>query len=62
MVLDGKVSQECPVNAGVPEDFILFLTFFLLYITDLPGDVIWNTAIYANDNIFLPKPTIYVHN
>ena len=40
MVLDGKVSHECPVNAGVPEGFILFLIFFLLYITDLPGDVI----------------------
>ena len=49
MVLDEKTSQEYPVNAGVPQGFILGPTLFLLYINDLPDDVICNITIYADD-------------
>ena len=49
VVLDGKSLQEYPVNAGVPEGFILGPALFLLYINDLPDDVICNIAIYADD-------------
>ena len=49
MVLDGKSSQEYRVNAGVPQGSILGLTLFLLYINDLPDDVICDIAIYADD-------------
>ena len=38
-----------PVNAGVPQGSILDPTPLLLYINDLPDDVICNISIYADD-------------
>ena len=49
VVLDGKSSQEYKVNAGVPQRSILRPTLFLLYINDLPDDIICNIATYADD-------------
>ena len=55
MVLDGKSSPEYPVNAGVPQGSILGSTLFLLYINDLPDDVICDIAIYADDSTLYSK-------
>ena len=55
VVLDGKSSQEYPVNAGVPQGFILGPTLFLLYINGLPEDVICDIAIYADDTTLCSK-------
>ena len=49
MVLDGKSSQEYPVNAGVRQGSILGSALFLLYINNFPDDVTCNIAIYADD-------------
>ena len=53
MVLNGKSLQEYPVNAGVLQDSVLGPTLFLLYIDDLPDDVICN--IYADDTTLYSK-------
>ena len=55
VVLHGKSSQEYPVNAGVPQGSFLGPTLFLLYINDLPDDVICNIAIYADDSTLYSK-------
>ena len=55
VVLDGKSSQEYPVNAGVRKGSILGPTLFPLYINDLPDDVICNIAIYGDDTTLYSK-------
>ena len=54
-VLDGKSLQEYPVNAGVTQGSIRGPTLFLLYINDLPDDVICDIAIYADDTTLYSK-------
>ena len=55
VVLDEKSSQEYPVDAGVPQGSILGPTLFLLYMDDLPDDVICDIAIYADDTYLYSK-------
>ena len=55
MVLDEKFSQEYPVNAGVPQGSVLGPILFLLYINDLPDDVICDIAIYADETTLYSK-------
>ena len=52
MALNGKSSQ---VNAGVPQGSILGPAAFVLYINDLPDDVICNIAVYADDTTLYSK-------
>ena len=53
--LDEKAPPEYLVNAGVPQVFILGLTLFLLYINDLPDNVMCDIAIYADDTTLYSK-------
>ena len=55
MVLDGKPSQEYPVNVGVPQGSIFGPTYFLLYINDLPDDAICDDNTYADDTSLYSK-------
>ena len=55
MVLDRRSSQEYPGNSGVPQGSILGLTLFILYINDLPDNVICDIAIYADHTTLYSK-------
>ena len=55
MVLNGKSSQEYPVNTGVSQGSILDPTLFLLYINDLLDHVICDIAIYTDDTTLYCK-------
>ena len=55
MVLDGRSSQEYPVNARVHQGFIPGPTFFLLYINDLPDNVICDIVIYGDNATLYSK-------
>ena len=55
VVLDGTSSQEFSVYAGVPQGSILGPIFFLLYIIDLPGDVVCNIVVGVDDTTLNSK-------
>ena len=55
MVLYGKSSQEYPVNVEVSQGSILSPTLFLLYVNDLPDDVICNIGVYPDDTTLYSK-------
>ena len=55
VVLDGNSSQEYPVTSGVPQGSILGPMLFVLYINDIPDDVIYNIATYADDTTVYSK-------
>lgn len=49
----GFFLQEYPINTVLPQCSNIASTFFLLYICDLPDDVICNIAIESDDYLLL---------
>jgi hypothetical protein len=47
--VEGEMSTLRDMEAGVPQDFILFLTLYNLYINDIPQTAGVNLALVADD-------------
>ena len=49
VVLNGQNSKWANIEAGVPEGLILGPLLFLIYINDLPDNLISNSKLFADD-------------
>ena len=50
VVLDGQNSEWAEIAAGVPQGSILGPLFFLVYINDLPAEIVSKLKIFADDS------------
>ncbi len=59
VVLNGEESSTLNITSGVPQGSILGPLLFLVYVNDLPTDIISNVKMYADDtSLVLPSKDI----
>ena len=49
VVVEGEESDSVPVTSGVPQGSVLGLILFLVYINDLPDDIVSQVRLFADD-------------
>ena len=60
VVLDGQASDPVPVLSGVPQDLVLGLVLFLIFINDLPDNIRSSVRLFADDCVLYKN--IHVHS
>ena len=55
LVLNGQTSEWRKINSGVPQGSVLGPLLFLIYINDLPDDIISICEIFADDTSLFSK-------
>ena len=50
VVLEGQSSPTRSINSGVPQGSVLGPSLFLVYINDLPDNILSQFAMYADDS------------
>ena len=53
VVIDGHISKQHNINAGVPQRSILRPLSFLIFINDLPDNIVSEMGIFADDTELL---------
>ena len=51
VVVDGHISNSCPVLSGIPQGSVLGPCLFLIYINDMPDTLKSNVRLFADDTM-----------